>query len=291
MAADSFRQKISRRRTLFLLLGLALFMPPLVLLFQATSGGDSSFCGSWCPRMFFVWREGSSLTAYLFGWLRSWAGVLLVIAILGVTFFFGRLWCSHLCPIGGALELGNRIFPRGATIPYASIPAVPVRYGYFAVYLIAPAIGIGSLCCSYCNFAAVPRVFGAAFGSSADIAYFLRYAGLVNLALLLLLGIFARGGRAYCNFLCPVGAIDGLVNRISNRFGKRIRIEQHSCSDCGKCVEACPTWSITQNDGEYRIDQLSCLSCTKCREVCDDLAIHYGKVDTQVEGSTQGGTI
>jgi len=285
---DSARRGLFPRRSLFLLLGLALFMPPLVLLIQVSTG-DDSFCGAWCPRMFFLWREGTTLSAFLFGWLRSWAGVLLVLSIISVTFFFGRLWCSHLCPVGGALELGNRIFPRRLSIPYASIPAVPVRYGYFAVYLIAPAIGLGSLACNYCNFAAVPRVVAAGFGSPADIVYFLRSAGIINLALILLLGIFARGGRAYCNFLCPVGAIDGLINRVSTRFGKRVRIDQHACSDCGKCATVCPTSSISQNKVGHRIDQLSCLPCGKCQEACDDQAISYGKPVCQTHKSANGG--
>jgi Fe-S-cluster-containing hydrogenase component 2 len=273
-------------RTRYLLLGLVLFMPPLVLILQSTTG-DDSFCGSWCPRMFFLWREGSTLSAFLFGWLRSWAGVLLVLGIICVSIFFGRLWCSHLCPIGGALELGNRIFPSWLSIPYASIPAVPVRYGYFAVYMIAPAIGLGSLACNYCNFAAVPRLFGAAFGSQADIAYFLRSAGLINLALLLLLGVLARGGRAYCNFLCPVGAIDGLANRLFQGFGKRVRINPHRCTGCGQCAFACPTTAISASGEGHQIDQLSCLPCGKCQSVCPEQAISYTRAACPAQSPTR----
>lgn len=286
---DPSKKKLFPRRTLYLLLGLVLFMPPLVLMFQLTSA-DESFCGTWCPRMFFLWREGSSFSSFLFGWLRSWAGVLLVFGILIVSFFFGRLWCSHLCPIGGALELGNRIIPSRWSIPFGSIPPVPVRYGYFAVYMIAPALGLGSLACNYCNFAAVPRVVAAGFGSPADIAYFLRTAGMINIALILFLGIFARGGRAYCNFLCPVGAIDGLVNRVTGRFGKRVRIDLHNCSDCGKCVSICPTSAISREAAGHRIDQLSCLPCGKCLEACGDRAIEYGRPGCRQPVVVQGGT-
>ncbi|KJU86522.1 polyferredoxin, partial [Candidatus Magnetobacterium bavaricum] len=125
-------------------------------------------------------------------------GVALVVGIVASTFFFGRYWCSHLCPVGGAMEVGGRLVPRQLQIDYKHIPASSIRYGYLLVYLVAPAIGIGSLCCNYCNFAAIPRLFGAAF-SEADMAYFLRGAGLVNLGLVAVLGVFAVGGRGYCS--------------------------------------------------------------------------------------------
>jgi len=269
---------LQRHRTAILLISLLLFLPPLALVFQLTSG-DNDFCGTWCPRMFFAWREGMTFSSFLLGMLRSYLGVLLVAGILLSTFFLGRWWCSHLCPVGGATELGSRLFPRWMKIPYNGVPAAPVRYGYFAVYLIAPAIGIGSLCCSYCNFAAVPRFFGAMF-TPADLAYFLRTAGLINLALLFLLGFLARGGRAYCNFMCPIGALDALASRMGARWGKRQRVLKHRCSGCGDCAQVCPTWAIALEDGQEgtaRIDHLSCMPCGACEKACSEGAIRYGR--------------
>ncbi len=277
MPTEPRQHFLLRRRWLFLLLGVLIFLPPLALVFQAGTG-DTGFCGRWCPRMFFVWREGMDFGAYLFGWLRSLAGVLLLFGILLVTLFSGRLWCSHLCPIGGSMELGSRLLPDALKIPYRGIPAAPVRYGYMAAYLLVPLIGLGSLCCSYCHFAAVPRMFGAGFGSAADLAYFLRTAGLINLGLILALGLFARGGRAYCNFLCPVGAFDALVNRFTGRrFGRRFRLDSQRCNGCGECIEVCPT-SALRIDGEHKhIDQLSCLPCGECQKVCPEQALRYGR--------------
>jgi polyferredoxin len=269
---------IQRHRTAILLVGLLLFLPPLAIIFQVSSG-DNDFCGTWCPRMFFTWRQGMSSSAFLFGFLRSFIGVLLVVGILLSTFFLGRWWCSHLCPVGGATELGSRLVPQRLKIGYASIPAPPVRYGYLAAYLIAPAIGIGSLCCNYCNFAAVPRFFGAMF-TPADMAYFFRSAGLINLALLFLLGFLARGGRAYCNFLCPIGALDSLVNRFGSKRGKRFRVTSHRCTGCGHCAPVCPTWAISMSEEENtkaQIDHFSCMPCGQCEQICPEGAIHYGK--------------
>lgn len=263
-----------RHRLWIMALAMVLFLPPLSFLFQFT--GDSNFCGTWCPRMFFVWRQGTSLDAYFMGYLRSYMGVALVFGILLTTFFFGRYWCSHLCPVGGSMEMGSRLVPRFLKINFASIPAPAFRYGYLSVYVGAAALGLGSLCCSYCNFAAVPRMIGAPF-SGADLAYFLRTAGLINLGLVLLLGFFAKGGRAYCNLLCPIGALDGLANRAGVRMGRRISVHSAQCNGCGDCVDSCPVWAIDLTDQTAKIDALSCMPCGDCETACAKGAIEYGK--------------
>lgn len=264
-----------RHRTAILIVSLILFLPPLALIFQVSTG-DSDFCGTWCPRMFWVWRDGMTGNQFLMGLLRAFMGVALVLAVLITTLFLGRYWCSHLCPIGGATELGSRLIPKFLKVNFSAIPASPVRYGYLAVYVIAPLVGLGSLCCNYCNFATIPRLFGAAF-VQADLAYFFRTYGIINLALIVVLGFMAKGGRAYCNFLCPVGALDALANRLGIRFGKRFAVAGHACTGCGVCTDACPTWAIDIKEEKAGIDQLSCFSCGKCEQSCPESAITYGK--------------
>lgn len=261
-----------------------LFLPPLSFLFQFT--GDSNFCGTWCPRMFFVWRENMTVSTYFMGYMRSYMGVILVFGILVSTFFMGRFWCSHLCPIGGMMELGNKLVPSFLQIDYSSVPAPSFRYGYLTVYFGAAAFGIGSLCCSYCNFATVPRIIGALF-SKADLAYFLRTAGLINLGLVVLLGFFAKGGRAYCNFLCPIGALDALSNKIGGKIGKRVLLNRESCNSCGKCKTVCPVWAIDTQ--EKTIDPLSCIPCMKCEDMCPHHSISYENVHMKFDEIKEGG--
>ena len=111
----------SKNRTLILLASIVLILPPLAAIVQLT--GDVNFCGRWCPRMFFAWREGQTLTAFLMGFVRAYMGVALVFAILTTTLAFGRYWCSHLCPVAAPLELGSRLIPKGLKIDFSSTPA------------------------------------------------------------------------------------------------------------------------------------------------------------------------
>jgi ferredoxin-type protein NapH len=274
---------------------IILFLPPLSFLFQLTK--DSNFCGSWCPRMFFVWRAGMTPEVFLMGFLRSYMGVTLVFLILAGTFFFGRFWCSHLCPVGGTMELGSHLIPNFLKFDYSGIPASFFRYGYLTVFFLAPALGLGSLCCNYCNFATIPRLFGAAF-LEADMAYFLRTAGLINLGLVVVMGFLARGGRAYCNLLCPVGALDAVSNILglksvgsksvgskpSGAIGqasrvRRVGVKKSACNGCKACIALCPTWAIEMIDGKARVDQLSCIPCRICEDKCPQEAIGYGKIE------------
>lgn len=270
LRATSFWAKY---RNMILVVGIVLFLPPLAVLVQLT--GDVNFCGRWCPRMFFVWREGTTMTAFLMGFVRSYVGVALVATILATTLAFGRYWCSHVCPVASPLEFGSRLVPSALKLDFSKTPAPSFRYAYLSVYLIVPAIGIGSLCCSYCNFAAIPRLFAAPF-SEGDLAYFLRFQGVVNFGLLLFLGVFAKGGRAYCNLLCPIGALDALSNRIGAKFGRRVRIDLDNCTNCGECSKVCPTWAI-DTQGGTTINQLSCMPCRLCQGACPTEAIYYGK--------------
>ena len=150
-----------------------------------------------------------------------------------------------------------------------------------AVYFGAAAVGIGSLCCNYCHFATIPRIFGAAF-SQADLAYFLRTAGLINLGLVVVLGLLAKGGRAYCNLLCPIGALDALANTLGARFGRRLRVSTTRCNGCGLCEPVCPTWAIKMTD-IAQVDPLACIPCRRCETACPQGAVTYGKTVTTTQ--------
>jgi len=148
--------------------------------------------------------------------------------------------------------------------------------GYFAVYLVLmPLLGISA--CTLCNFITIPRLVEALSGEYRGIVFIISSVGLVNLGLLFLLGFFASKGRAYCQFLCPIGAADGLMNRLGAKFGfsHHIRVEKERCSGCNICARKCMCGAIKMVDRVAVVDQLSCMSCHECVDVCDWDAIEW----------------
>ncbi len=261
-------------RYLLLIAACILFLAPFAVLPQLANNPD--LCGKVCIRRFYLYFPGMNLTDLGQQMSLAIIGVFILLGILLVTFFYGRMWCSYVCPVGGFPELLSRTMNDKWKIEYRALPQIPIRYGYFGVYLLLmPAIGISA--CTLCNFITVPRIFEVLSGGIAGLAFLLSAVGLVNVGLLFLLGIFANKGRAYCQFLCPVGAIDALVNRLGAklRFTRRIRVERSRCTGCNICARNCMCGAIKMVDRVAVVDQLSCMSCHECVDVCDWGAIDW----------------
>ena len=87
----------------------------------------------------------------------------------------------------------------------------------------------------------------------ASTAYVL--AGLVLASLLV--------QNFWCRYLCPYGALMGLISMFSPA---RITRTESACIDCAKCAKACP--SALPVDRLVQIRSAECMSCLECVAVC-----------------------
>ena len=104
------------------------------------------------------------------------------------------------------------------------------------------------------------------YGLIADVKMlnFFRYlgaTGAVVLGALVVLSVFIQ--NFWCRYLCPYGALVGLVALLSPL---RVRREKSVCIDCAKCAKACP--SLLPVDKLITIKSAECTGCLECLAVC-----------------------
>src|ERR1019366_8358252 len=104
------------------------------------------------------------------------------------------------------------------------------------------------------------------YGLVADVKMlnFFRDIGqtaAVVIALLVLLSMLVE--NFWCRYLCPYGALMGLVSLLSPI---KIRRDADACNDCAKCAHACP--SGLPVDRLMQIRSAECSACMACVEAC-----------------------
>ena len=72
--------------------------------------------------------------------------------------------------------------------------------------------------------------------------------------------------RPFCKYICPLGAIYSLFNRISIF---RYRVDEHKCIHCGACAKVCKM----HVDPVKNANDPECIRCGKCKLVCPAGAI------------------
>lgn len=93
---------------------------------------------------------------------------------------------------------------------------------------------------------------------------FFRHMGtatLISMIVLLIASLFIR--HAWCRYLCPYGALMGVVSLLSPF---KIRRNAESCIDCGKCAKSCP--SRIPVDKLIQVRTVECTGCMTCVESC-----------------------
>jgi polyferredoxin len=190
------------------------------------------------------------------------AGLFLLIAFLVISWVFRKAFCSWLCPIGTISEWlwqgGQELFKRNFALPkWADIPLRSLKYIllFLFIWLVA---GMSTT--------DIRGFLGSPYGLVADVKMldFFRDAGRVTIWLcsaLVILSIFTK--NFWCRYLCPYGALLGLVATASPT---RITRDPNSCIDCGKCAKACP--SLIPVDVLRSVRTAECNGCLTCVSVC-----------------------
>jgi polyferredoxin len=185
------------------------------------------------------------------------------------TIVLGRGFCSWGCFYGGWDDGFSRLRKR-RVINNISELWKWMPFAVLIMVMLSAALTLMPTYCSWiCPFKAVTEFEKVTSVESATKAgiFLSLFGGLV-----IALPVMTKK-RTQCSFLCPLGAINSLSNKITPFT---VKIDKNSCNECFKCVEVCPLFAITREDVKKGNVSLFCSKCGKCVDACSRKAIHYG---------------
>lgn len=196
--------------------------------------------------------------------------------LLGVL--LGRFICGFLCPFGCFQDLLHKI--PGKKLSTAKLkPLRYLKYVILVVFVILlPAFVTNSLGMGdpfFCKYICPQGVLEGAIplslansGIRAALGHLFTFKFTV-LALFIILSILFY--RPFCKWICPLGAIYSLFNKVS--FLK-IQVDHEKCVGCQKCSRVCKM-DVNVVDTPNHPE---CIRCGECMKACptDAICYHYG---------------
>ena len=257
---------------------LACFTGCLLLFCDRSDGGMVSRALSWLAGVQFV-------PAILAGSLA------VVAAIIAATLLLGRVYCSVVCPLGvlqdvlASLRQKRRYAYRGGRpvlratflgVFLAGIAlGIPVIYGllepYSAFGRMAASLGEPVSVLAHNGVEWLTRQTGSMALAPQPLVPHGWAALLAALATLAVIAFLAlRHGRTWCNTVCPVGTVLGVLAR---RALVRPRVDENACVHCGKCASVCKAGCLDAD--RATVDASRCVACFNCVAVCAAGALRF----------------
>jgi polyferredoxin len=230
----------------------------------------------------------------------------IVFALIIVTLIFGRIYCSVICPLGIMQDLISWIHGKRKKNRFNFSPEKKwIRYPVLVVFIVAIIAGIGSFVALLAPYSAYGRIvvnllkpiYEAGNNLLASMAeHFNSYAFyhvdiwiksmptlIIAACTFVIIAILAwRGGRTYCNTICPVGTILSFFARFS---WLRIQFDTEKCRNCSKCSKNCKASCIDYKN--HQVDYSRCVACGNCLESCNFGALSYRPVKLKKQESAK----
>ena len=212
--------------------------------------------------------------------------------VVALTLLMGRIYCSIICPLGVmqdviawfrkkknkynyspakntlrlivlvlafAFLVLNVGWLAGLIFPYST-------YGRIVSNLVAPIYKLANN-----GLAAIAEHFGSYAFYEVDVWVKSISALVVALLTWSIIAVLAwKGGRTWCNTICPVGTLLGLISRHSLL---KMTIDTEKCKNCRKCERNCKSACI--NLDTHTIDYSRCVVCGNCELQCAHDALHF----------------
>ena len=190
------------------------------------------------------------------------AAMFLFMAFVAMSLLVKKSFCSWLCPVGTFSEtlarIGKKLFHHNLRLPrWLDVPLRGLKYLLLGFFVFI----IGTM-----SAAAIQEFMATPYGLIADVKMLnffrdMSETAVIVVAALVLLSVLVE--NFWCRYLCPYGALMGLVSLLSPL---KIRRNSSACVDCGKCAHACP--ASLPVDKLVKIRSVECTACMACIASC-----------------------
>ena len=230
-----------------------------------------------------------------------------VIAGLAVlTFLFGRIYCSIICPLGVMQDVFGWLGKKSKKNRYTFSKEYKwLRYGLLAIFIAGCLAGVGTIIELLAPYSAFGRICtmllqplwmlgNNALASIAEHYESYAFYGVdvwmkslpvffIALLTLIIIAILAwRNGRTYCNTICPVGTVLSFISRFSLL---KIHFNEDKCKNCSLCTKNCKAACIDFKN--HKVDYSRCVVCGDCIKSCKFGALSYSR---KTSGTSKTGT-
>ena len=195
-----------------------------------------------------------------------------IILLFGM--FLGRVICGFLCPFGLIQELLHKIPVKKLNKNKITQKLTCIKYVILGIFVVMIPLFFGlrkQPLPAFCKYICPAGTLEGALmlmlhPDNADLRSLtggIFYWKLAVLIAMVISCVFIF--RAFCRFICPLGAIYSLFSKIA-LLG--VRVDMNRCNNCGACVKTC------QMDIK-RVGDRECIQCGECIDVCPEKAITF----------------
>ncbi len=202
-----------------------------------------------------------------------YANLAWALVTIAITLVVGRFFCGFVCPVGAISQFIGWLARRGQDAPVKVEANRHRPWQSFKYYLLAFLLALaltGSvqtglidplpLLHRSVNLTLAP-IADMGLRVLSDVPRFYASAWLLGVVLLAVLGLNLVLPRFFCRFLCPLGALFGLLSRFTPwRIGKT----EDRCGDCRLCEEYCE--GACRPHGKIITGE--CVLCFNCLDRC-----------------------
>lgn len=199
------------------------------------------------------------------------SGSVLVFLLMFITgLFFGRAWCSWICPVSSLSEMCEKINNKNPNVKKLKI----IRYCIFSVWfivLITMFIIAGGI-------KGINPLHLTESGISVDVPLkFITYYSVVALFFIVTILVGKRGAcHSFC-WMSPFLVAGFTLGKLLKIPQLRIKSDKVLCVKCGACNKKCPMSIDVQTDlNEGYIKTSDCILCGECVDNCKKNVIKYG---------------